>query len=275
MSRKKIIIKKALNTDTTSKKGSWKIAYSDFVTAMMAFFLVMWLISVSSKEDLAKMSSFFNMSNKESENSQNALGISLKQSSSHYANISVSLDKVNLEEFLARYKIDRKDEIKFRKIINNLRTHQGLQEFLENVFLDITKNGLRIQVVDSVDRPMFQPDTDMMQIYMKQTLSYLAEILQNEKNFFSIAGHTRKSSRKNSNDIWLLSFLRANQVRKFLVNKNHLFNNHILSVIGRADRDPMNIDDPEHPQNIRVEIILLNESSLGIKYKNMPYNFLE
>ncbi len=275
MNKEKIIVKNKTNQDEHKKKGSWKIAYADFVTAMMAFFLIMWLISVSSQEDLEKMAGFFNMTKFFPENKENSPGITDKEISSSKKSTIVSLDQIKLEEFFAQIKLKRQEEQRFRKIINNLRTNEGMQEFLQNVFLDIKPYGLVIHIVDSIERPMFQPNTDIMQMHLKNTLIHLAEVLLHERKFFSISGHTRKSSGAYANDIWLLSFLRANQVRKFLLSQNKLFSRNILIVSGKADKDPMYFDDPENPQNIRVEIVLLNDEYLDVRYQSMPSNFLD
>jgi chemotaxis protein MotB len=279
-----IIIKKVKKIEGGGHHGgAWKVAYADFVTAMMAFFLLLWLLSVSSEKTLKGVAEYFTPT--EAISDKAGLGFD----GGTEANLDEGLAAANAASSSLIYgsptkghRVDAAREPSqmsdverehFMSIMNSLQNDSELQNFADNISIDITNEGLRIQIMDSQDRPMFKPNTADLQSYMEKILSIIGRMIKTQPNYISISGHT--ASLKDQNEIpevdfWELSASRSNKVRAFLTGKKILPNNQIVKVIARADREPYDAKDPYGVKNIRVGITLLNNNAISSFEKSAP-----
>ncbi|KAF8818498.1 flagellar motor protein MotB [Rickettsia endosymbiont of Cardiosporidium cionae] len=288
-----VIVKKAknLNQDDSHHMGSWKIAYADFITAMMAFFLMMWLINTVSEDKLVGLSEYFtskehtnnyNKTNKEGkileigspETSQDSIAIESLISGTNIIGNNLQ-DKIH--NFFKKTGLSKKDKNNFINIINGILTTKNLKSYLENIYIDVTNEGLRIQIIDSINRSVFKPNTAILQPYITKLLNALKDVLHKEQNYLSITGHTRSiiSSETNSLDSWYLSATRANTIRKYLIDNNIINNYQLLKIVGKADTEPFENNNPYSIKNMRVTITILNTKSIPIHNRVLPQNFLK
>jgi chemotaxis protein MotB len=289
--------KKRRASEEAHHGGAWKIAYADFVTAMMAFFLLMWLINVTSPEQKTGIAEYFNpitvsqttagsggvlsgasisapgpLTSPTSEmRMQSSLQLAPRSNektksdaSSEKTNPGVSnseLDKLLKEREQQQFKAV---EEKLRKSIEALPDLKGL---LDNLIIDQTPEGLRIQLVDRDDRPLFALGSAEPFDYTQKLLTLVTQAIADLPNAVSIKGHTDAlpyaSGRKYDN--WDLSSERALASRRVMKDAG-LADDRVEGVIGRADRDPLFPQDPKDPRNRRISIILLHgtpEAAVG------------
>ncbi len=286
--------------------GAWKVAYADFVTAMMAFFLLLWLLSTTTDVQKRAIAEYFDPT-LTSESMSGAGGVLGGQTMGKpgseptppsQPNFSVSIaiptqpttvddadggantDEVydraappvetdkprnltddELQKQLARSEQRRFDEAK-NEIEQALREVPELQALAENLFIDETSQGLRIQIVDRNKMPMYALGSAEMLDPAKKLLALVTQVIDRLPNKISIAGHTDSTqyalSARYTN--WELSADRANASRReFLADG--LPANRIARVAGEADRDPLDKGDRTAPRNRRISIVLLRETN--------------
>ena len=255
--RKKIIKK----IDDTKHSGTWKVAYADFITAMMAFFMLLWLLSVTPEESLQGIAQYFAVVKSGGKNVGDGTAESHKSESS----------KTKQPDATGMFSDTEKQH--FLDIMNTIQKSSELQEYLENITVDITDEGLRIQIMDSNNRPVFKPDTYQLQPYMSKILTVIGKMIKDQPNYLVLSGHTAsiKDVDKNQQDSsWLLSSMRANEIRKFLTSKI-LKDDQILRIIGKSDKEPFDPKDKYSLKNIRVTITLLANSSISGFQQSTPY----
>ena len=278
-----IIIRKIKKIQDNKKRGgSWKVAYADFVTAMMAFFLLLWLVSVSSESTLQGVAQYFTPTKSISDkaglgfdggtktNIEKGIGAENAASSSLIYGSPSKGHRVDAARKPSNMTEVEKDH--FISIMNSIQQNSDLKNYSDNLQMDITNEGLRIQIIDSDNRPMFKPNTSELQPYMEKIITVIGKIVSNQPNYISISGHT--ASIKDSNlgnvlDFWKISSDRANEVRKFMV-RQLIDKKQVVKIVGRADREPFDYKDPYSVQNIRVGITLLNEDSISEYQKSIP-----
>lgn len=308
-----IIIKKIKKADhATHHGGSWKIAYADFVTAMMAFFLLMWLINVTSEEQRRGIANFFDpissgsklggsqgvmggTSIKEKEGNLNspssritikpapptekgqggqAAGDSKSQedSATKFAGMTEEekqkiIAQKDIESKLINtqtYKNKAEEEHAFKDISDQVKQAMEsvpeLKELKDNVSIEETKEGLRINIVDQNNQSMFPSGSSRMYKQMHQILTQVARAIKDVPNKIDISGHTDAVPYTNNSlfSNWELSAERANATRRVLAESG-ITDNRFDSVIGRADRDPFDSQNPKSPSNRRISITLLRE----------------
>ncbi|QLA68102.1 flagellar motor protein MotB [Enterobacter pasteurii] len=257
-----IIVKKSSGKKHDHHGGSWKIAYADFMTAMMAFFLVMWLLSSSSPEQRQQIAEYFKMPIKASlaQGNKNSLSDSvipgggddmLKKEGEIFKQTLKKIDaqksQMNLKS--ARQKLE--DLIKIDPRLNN---------FKSNLRLSLTDAGLLIQITDSQDRPMFKIGGKTPEPYMVSILQALVPVLNDLPNRINITGHTDSLPYANGEvgySNWELSSDRANTARRILVNDG-LASNKFMRVVGTADTMSQNNSQPDDPINRRISILVLS-----------------
>lgn len=264
-----IIIKKVKKGGHGHHGGAWKIAYADFVTAMMAFFLLMWLLGSTSKEDLQGISEYF----------QNPLRVSLSGGSATGDRTSIipgggqdltrvdgqvkKADVVDPEEVKKRLReqeAKRMQETK-EKLEKMIEQDAVLKEFKNQLKIDITPEGLRIQIVDQDKRPMFDLASARMAPYAEAILRKVAPIVNELPNKLTVLGHTDSRPFGNGRgdySNWELSADRANAARRML-NASGIAEGKVMRVSGLADSVPFNPGDPADPINRRISIILLKK----------------
>jgi chemotaxis protein MotB len=266
--------------------GAWKVAYADFVTAMMAFFLLMWLINTTSPEQKRGIADYFAPASV-SETTSGAGGIlagtalgneGTKQNGSQSIVQDASPDAKNPDNGKAKdaakadtpadeAKLDqaRREAAAFASAAQSLR--QALQDMPElaelskNIIIDQTPEGLRIQLVDQEGRSMFNQGTAVPNDRAKLLLRAIAKIINQLPNRISIYGHTSASSGpggKSEGD-WPLSANRADASRKILQGAG-VDGDRVYQVSGKATSDPLYPDDPTLPGNRRIAIVLLREA---------------
>ncbi|MCK9508897.1 MAG: flagellar motor protein MotB [Pigmentiphaga sp.] len=241
--------------------GSWKIAYADFMTAMMAFFLLMWLLGSTSRSDLEGISEYFRM----------PLRVALSQGAGSGDPVSVfegSSQPVLLPQ--ARQKdtdAERQDRRRLeglkKQIEGLIATQPVLQQFKDQILMDFTDEGLRIQLIDEQNRPMFDSGKVELKDYTHTVLAELVKTLNGIENRISIEGHTDATPYAGGEvgySNWELSSERANTARRAMVNAG-LPIGKVLRVIGLADSVALNAADPRAPENRRISIVVLNKRS--------------
>jgi chemotaxis protein MotB len=264
-----IIIKKVKKGGHGHHGGAWKIAYADFVTAMMAFFLLMWLLGSTSKEDLQGIAQYF----------QNPLQISLSGGSATGDRTSIIpgggqdltrvdgqvkkaevVDPEEAKKRLREQEAKRMQETK-EKLEKMLEQDAVLKEFKNQLKIDITPEGLRIQIVDQDKRPMFDLASARMAPYAEAILRKVAPIINELPNKITILGHTDSRPFGNGRgdySNWELSADRANAARRML-KASGIADDKVMRVSGLADSVPFNPNDPADPINRRISIILLKK----------------
>lgn len=277
--RKPIIVKKIKKGGGGHHGGAWKIAYADFVTAMMAFFLLMWLLGSTSKAQREGISEYFKTPLKVALMGGTSVGASEtlikggggkdltkkegqvkpvdgppgKQKAVDIKDAKAALDKVEAEKLV---------ELK-NKLEMAIESSPTLSKFKKQLILDITTEGLRIQIVDEQNRPMFESAKAEMQPYAKQILKEIGQMLNGVTNKISLSGHTDAvsySSGEKGYSNWELSADRANASRRELV-AGGMDETKVLRVVGLSSASLFDKDDPLNPINRRISIIVMNKQA--------------
>jgi len=264
--------------------GAWKVAYADFVTAMMAFFLLMWLINTTSPEQKRGIADYFapaSISQSTSGSGGILGGTALCDDGSKNSGSSSVLEQLaprtpdsqdpgNTTESLSaasedalREALAKKEADSFASAAQSLR--QALQDMPElaelskQLLIDQTPEGLRIQLVDQDGRSMFQEGKVMPNDRARILLRAIAKVVNQLPNRVSISGHTSASvAGRQSEGDWQLSSGRADAARQILQGAG-VVSDRVYQVAGKANSDPLYPDDPTLAGNRRIAIVLLRE----------------
>jgi chemotaxis protein MotB len=272
-----IIIKRVKKGGHAVHGGAWKIAYADFVTAMMAFFLLMWLLGSTTEGDKKGIADYFSSPLKVAMSGGSGSG-----DSSHVVKgggqdltrttgqvkageIDARRSTINLRVLKAeqqRAEIARLEDLK-RKVEQKIGGNERLATMRSQILLDMTAEGLRIQIVDEEGRPMFGSGSPDLQPYMRELLRELGGVLAGVPNRLTLEGHTDATpfpggERGYSN--WELSADRANATRRELLIGG-LPEEHVLRVLGLAASVPFVPADPRAPANRRMSLIVMNREA--------------
>jgi chemotaxis protein MotB len=255
MKDKNIIIKKVKKVQGEGHHGSsWKVAYADFVTAMMAFFLLMWLITMVSPEKRARIATYFKHFSLFEQSGSSFLESTseiMKESAGEAPKVPQEIGKAGSD---LMSKEDLKEKLK-------KEIEEKLAALKDQIMVDIFEGGVRIQVVDKEGNAMFERGSANLSPNAKKILSVIAENIKDLNNKVAIEGHTDAvsySSNKYTN--WELSTDRASSARKELEN-NGLSPDKLARVAGYAATEPLVKDNPNDPKNRRISIILLYPSN--------------
>ncbi|THC46213.1 flagellar motor protein MotB [Massilia sp. Mn16-1_5] len=269
-----IIVKRIKKTAGGHHGGAWKIAYADFVTAMMAFFLLMWLLGSTSKGDLEGISEFFKnplkvaMSGGSGSGDSSSVikggGTDLTRRNGQVKKGDIETNKKTYDLNDARAALEKAEGERLKtlkmKIESVIEANPTLKKYQNQLLLDITSEGLRIQIVDEQNRPMFALAKATLQPYTSDILHVLGMVLNDVPNRIGLSGHTDStpyySDAGYSN--WELSADRANASRRALV-VGGLADEKILRVVGLAAAAPLDRADPFNPINRRISIIVMNK----------------
>jgi chemotaxis protein MotB len=310
-----LIIKKKGHGDHGHHGGAWKVAYADFVTAMMAFFLLLWLLNVTTEEQRLGIANYFmpdSVSRSQSggggvlggvtispgEMEKKAAGLVLaiprapdaseaetaqdvdgegkpperrepRDPADRVLDASKDKDKDKdgdiserrLKEQLARQEEEsfRKAEFELKQAIEDI---PDLKQLAENLIVDRTPEGLRIQIVDQGKYSMFPLGSAAPMEHTRKLMNAVARIVQRLPNRISVTGHTdalqfQNNSRNYGN--WELSADRANSSRRMLLEAG-LPTERINRVIGKAEQEPLFAENPNDPRNRRISIVLLRDN---------------
>ena len=269
-----IIVKRIKKTAGGHHGGAWKIAYADFVTAMMAFFLLMWLLGSTAKGDLEGISDFFKtplkvaMSGGSGSGDSSSVikggGTDLTRRNGQVKKGDTPPENKTYDLNAAKAALERAEGERLRtlktKIESIIEANPTLKKYKNQLLLDITSEGLRIQIVDEQNRPMFALAKAQLQPYTRDILEVLGMVLNDVPNRIGLSGHTDStpyySDAGYSN--WELSADRANASRRAMV-VGGLADEKILRVVGLAAAAPLDRADPFNPINRRISIIVMNK----------------
>ncbi len=273
-----IIIKRIKKGGHAVHGGAWKIAYADFVTAMMAFFLLMWLLGSTAKGELQGIAAYFASPLKVAMTGGDGAGNSssvIPGGGNDLSKVHGQVRRSDVEEAKQRRmsidaaKAERakqdQDRIKAleAKIDALITENPRLNEYKSQIRIDITPDGLQIQIIDDQNRPMFDSGSALVKPYMRDILREIGSALGGVENRISLAGHTDavpygNSDRGYSN--WELSADRANASRRELI-AGGMDEGRIVRVIGLASSVLLDKDDPLGPVNRRISIVVLNRAA--------------
>jgi chemotaxis protein MotB len=247
--------------------GSWKVAFADFATAMMAFFLVLWLTATASPEQKLAVEGYFRDPVGYTEGgSRNPVDLGgsasvVREYSESVADSDIQIEDRVVEE-MAQTLEQRKMEQLFQDLKERIAENETLQEFKDQLLIDITSEGLRIQIVDRSQRPMFDSGRAELKYYSQDILFELARTLSRVRNKLSITGHTDSTPFRGRPGYtnWELSADRANTARRALV-AGGVDGRQIGRVVGLSDSVLFNKDDPQAPVNRRISIIVMNKKA--------------
>lgn len=270
-SQRPIIIKRKKAGHGGAHGGAWKIAYADFVTAMMAFFLLMWLLGSTTKATLEGIAEYFKnpmkVSNRGGEGAGDATsvirggGLDMSRSTGQIRKVTSQPRKTTtIAEAKAQQEKAKLQDLK-EKLQKMVESDKKLSQFQKQILIDITSEGLRIQIVDEKNRPMFDIGRDQLKPYTKEILHEIGKVLNEVPNRISLTGHTDATpyyGGEKGYSNWELSADRANSSRRELLSGG-MEEAKILRVVGLASAVPFDKDDLLNPINRRISIIVLNK----------------
>ncbi len=269
-----IIVKRVKKIAAGHHGGAWKIAFADFAVAMMAFFLVMWLMSSATPEQKKAISGYF----------QDPIGFS--ESASPYVidlggtptpapdktlnselNEQITpgqqpLNELQAEQLYEQLERERLDILLIelqRKINENI----DLRPYKEQILMDVSRDGLRIQITDAANRPMFDLGSARLQSYFEDILYLMADTIRAVPNKISVGGHTDAKPYAGDSGFgnWELSASRANAARRAL-RAGGLGDEKVARVAGYASSTLFDRADPYSPSNRRIDILVLTKRAL-------------
>ncbi|KMY86592.1 Flagellar motor rotation protein MotB [Candidatus Paraburkholderia calva] len=279
-----ILIKRVVNGKGKGHHGgAWKLAYADFMTAMMAFFLLMWLLSSTSPMQRRGIAEYFQMPLKAAMVGSKIVGMdnSIIEgggrdiASEEPADARRTEGKTQLAQHASQQQSDEmlkaaQDELEHRedarlhdlqiKLMSAIDANPTLRQFKQQIRIEATQQGLRIEIVDTQKRPMFALSSDNVQPYMRDILREIGKTLNGVPNYIVVQGHTdavQYAGGDKGHSNWELSTDRANASRRELISGG-MDESKVLRVLGLASMQNLNRKDPMDPENRRISVIVLN-----------------
>ncbi len=274
--------------------GAWKVAYADFVTAMMAFFLLLWLLNATTDEQKRGIADYFAPASiaKSQSGAGGVMGGTslnpegaMRSDDAQPVGVTVALgdqseqidedseaegaDADRLSEEELRRELQEREAAQFAQTEQLLRTtiqdDPALSSLSDSLKIDQTSEGLRIQLIDQAGRSSFPLGSDQMFDHTRQILDLIARSISALPHQIAIDGHTDASPYVATNGYtnWELSSDRANAIRRALLTAG-VSSDRVASVTGRADQDPLVPEDPFSPNNRRISITLLREAPVPL-----------
>ncbi|MDA3806441.1 MAG: flagellar motor protein MotB [Thiomicrorhabdus sp.] len=262
-----IIIKRLNKCPHVAHGGAWKIAFADFMTAAMAFFLMLWILGGVNDEEMKAMAEYFRDPSV-IESAPSTLVVSKEAGQTADAMIDMGgfkdAPKGTEGNEDGSGKADETAKLKAMKLAleQKIAENDALKELKEQLRIDITPNGLQVQILDDRKRPMFGSGVDIPKEYASNLLREVGSVLASGSNKISIAGHTDSSGYHASSEYtnWELSADRANAARRLLL-EGGVDTNRIAQAVGMADTIPFDKENPYNPRNRRISIIVLNKEA--------------
>jgi len=316
-----IIVKRVKKSAAGHHGGAWKIAFADFATAMMAFFLVLWLMSSATPEQKKAIAGYFqdpigftesaspyvidlggtptpapdrtlnpeiqaqpdstqnkvnpdmeeradpNDSNRVAPDPTQAVDPSDKRQPSDAAqqqkdaSQAQKMDASQAEKVAEQVEKERL-QLLLQELQNKIEQNPELQKFKDQILLEITQDGLRIQIVDADNRPMFDSGSPRLKSYFEDILLAMADTIRQVPNKISISGHTDAARYAGKGDFsnWELSAGRANAARRALEAGGYP-DDQVARIVGYAASAPFDRDHPLNPINRRIDIIVLTKKA--------------
>lgn len=279
-----IVIKRVKKGGHGHHGGAWKVAFADFAVAMMAFFMLMWLMGATTEEQKAAIGNYFQdplgTASGIGDGSDAAIdmgggmNIPSGQGDNEYETFpDEGVDQVSakagldfddpeaLEREARELEKERLDSLR-EELENLIGNHQALEPFKDQLLLDITSEGLRIQIVDKENRPMFDSGSAVLKDYTRAILREIVKVIDAVPNRISISGHTDQTPFGGGNGYsnWELSADRANAARRELV-AGGLEEDKIGRVVGLSSSVLFDTANPYNPINRRISIIVMNKAT--------------
>lgn len=268
-----IIVRRVKKYHHGSHGGAWKVAFADFAVAMMAFFLVLWLMEAATVEEKAAISGYFSDptafteggtpyvidlegSLKKNEGDAEAP----KQEIENIAQGNV-IDEDTLQDWAQQIEYRKFKELR-RQLQAKIEENPELEKYKDQIIMEITDDGLQIQIVDKDSRLMFDSGSDEIKPHMRNILEALGKTIGNVPNNISVSGHTDAAAFTERRDYsnWELSAERANAARRALQNAG-IQEDKISQVVGLASSALFDKEDPLNPINRRISILVLKDES--------------
>lgn len=294
-----IIIKKIKKVEGGHHGGAWKVAYADFVTAMMAFFLLLWLLNVTTDVQRQGIADYFSPSSisaskagadgmfggrtisapeaRFSDTAPQSLTPAAsppegeaedapeKDPAEGKGKAERELDEKDLSELEKRQKIEEEKQFKAAEeaLKAAISETPELLPLSKSLIIDQTEEGLRIQIVDQENYSMFPSGSAQMYPQTRRLLELVGRAVSRLPNRLALTGHTDSApfANPNARDNWDLSSERANASRRVLLTSG-VTPERIQTVVGRADREPFVKDNPQDPKNRRISIVLLRQAKV-------------
>lgn len=277
-SQRPIIVKRIKKGGHGHHGGAWKIAYADFVTAMMAFFLLMWLLGSTTKGDLKGIADYFQTPLKVALSGGDGSGDATSILKGGGNDLTKATGQVNRGDPDKKKKrsVDAEEAEKAlrnrdAKLLKGLKAQlesliessPTLSKFRNQLLFDITSDGLRVQIVDEQNRPMFAIGSSELQPYTRDIIREIGKVINEVPNRISISGHTDAkpySGGERGFSNWELSAERANAARRELL-AGGMEESRIARVIGLGSAVLLDPADAFSPTNRRVSIIVMNRKA--------------
>ena len=268
-----IIVKRVKRIAGGHHGGAWKIAFADFATAMMAFFLVLWLLSTATPEQKIAIAGYFKDPIGFTESGTPYiidLGGSPTLAPENTLNPEVKSqpqpDKVTIgseqAEGMAEQVEKERLELLLQELQSKVNENPQLHKFKDQIQFEIIANGLRIQIMDAENRPMFDSGSARLKPYFEDILLAMADTIKAVPNKISISGHTDATPYSGTGDFgnWELSANRANAARRALVAGRYP-ESQVARVVGYASSALFDRDNPFNPVNRRIDIVVLTKKA--------------
>lgn len=272
-----IIVKRIKKSAKGHHGGAWKIAYADFVTAMMAFFLLMWLLGSTAQGDLEGIAEYFKTPLKVAMQGGSGSGDSssviqgggkdLTRKEGQIKKGDQPAPKKTYDIKAAQAELERIEALRLAalkvRIERAVEANPVLRQFKKQLLLDLTTEGLRIQIVDEQNRPMFAIAKAELQPYTREILHEIGRVLNDVPHKISLSGHTDAAPYSNGDKgygNWELSADRANASRRALI-VGGMDEAKILRVVGLSSAVLMDTQNPMNPINRRISIIVMNKKT--------------
>lgn len=273
-----IIVKRVKKSAGGHHGGAWKIAFADFATAMMAFFLVMWLMTTATPEQKKLISGYFQDPVGFSE-SASPYVIDLggtptpapdrtlnpepseEQSTAEEAPTEAELSQAQAESIAEEVERERL-ELLLQELQNKVEEDPQLKNFKDQILFEITQDGLRIQIMDAENRPMFASGSAQLRPYFEDILLALTDTITAVPNKISLSGHTDAAPfvGRGGYGNWELSSDRANAARRVLVAGGY-DEDQVARVVGYASSALFDRENPLNPVNRRIDIVVLTKKA--------------
>lgn len=279
-----IIIKRVKRFGGGHHGGAWKIAFADFATAMMAFFLVLWLLSNATPEQKIAIAGYFkdpigftesgtpyviDLGGSPQLAPDQTLNPEIKEQPSKPESVpsqdnndsKADVNQQQAENIAEKLEKDRL-ELLLQELQNKVNENPELQKFKDQILFEITQDGLRIQIMDAENRPMFDLGSARLKPYFEDILLAMADTIKDVPNKISVSGHTDATPFASSNGMgnWELSANRANAARRALVAGGYP-DTQVARVVGYASSSLFDRKNPLNPVNRRIDIIVMTKKA--------------
>ncbi|MEI7456405.1 MAG: flagellar motor protein MotB [Nitrosomonadales bacterium] len=277
--KRKIIVRKIRKVVHEQPRGAWKIAYADFVTALMAFFLMLWLLSSTTEDYRNAISEYFEtplmvvFSGGQSNDVTSSLIVggygedktraSGQVNKGEGAVEDIAISVTDAGRLLQIQEVVRLQSLK-TQLEQLIRTDPKLNQFKDQLQIDLTSEGLRILIIDAKNRPMFEIGSAILQPYTLEILRSIGRTLNQVPNKIGLSGHTDAADYQGGSSgysNWDLSADRANASRRALISGG-MAQEKILRVVGLSDSVLFNPADPYDAHNRRISIIVMNQQAM-------------